>query len=121
MGEAVELETERLRLRRWRAEDREPYAALNADPVVMEHFPALMTRAESDAFADRIEAHFAEHGYGLWALEDETGFLGFTGLMWATFEAPFTPALEVGWRLARHAWGKGYATEAAVASLQRGF
>jgi ribosomal-protein-alanine N-acetyltransferase len=115
------IRTERLLLRRWRPEDRAPFAALNADPVVMEHFPAPLTREESDAFVDRIEAHFDRHGYGLWAVEDGTGFVGFTGLMWASFEAPFTPALEVGWRLARSAWGKGYATEAAVASLRRGF
>jgi ribosomal-protein-alanine N-acetyltransferase len=115
------IRTERLLLRRWRPEDHAPFAALNADPVVMEHFPAVLTRAESDAFVERIEAHFVEHGYGLWAVEDDTGFVGFTGLLWTTFETSFTPALEVGWRLARHAWGKGYATEAAVASLRRGF
>ncbi len=115
-----EIRTSRLLLRPWRDEDRAPFAALNADPVVMEHFPALMTREASDGFVDRIEAHFAEHGYGLWAVEDDTGFVGFTGLLWATFEAPFNPSLEVGWRLKRDAWGKGYASEAAVASIQRG-
>ena len=117
----MEMRTSRLVMRRWQDVDREPFAALNADPVVMEHFPATLTRGQSDAFVDRIEAHFDEHGYGLWALEDETGFIGFTGLNWATFEADFTPALEVGWRLAGPAWGKGYATEAATAALQRGF
>jgi RimJ/RimL family protein N-acetyltransferase len=117
----VEIRTDRLLMRRWRDADRAPFAALNADPVVMEHFPAPLTRAESDAFVDRIEAHFDEHGYGLWALEDGKGFVGFTGLNWATFEAAFTPALEVGWRLATAAWGKGYASEAATAALQRGF
>ena len=116
----TELRTERLLLRRWRDEDREPFAAMNADPVVMEHFPAPLTRAESDAFVDRIETHFDEHGYGLWALEDETGFLGFTGVSWATFDAPFNPSLEVGWRLATSAWGKGYASEAATAAVQHG-
>ena len=117
----MEIRTARLLLRRWREQDRAPFAAMNADPVVMEHFPAPLTRAESDAFVDRIGTHFDEHGYGLWALEDETGFVGFTGLSWATFEAPFNPALEVGWRLAHPAWGKGYATEAATAALRRGF
>ena len=117
----MEIRTERLLLRGWRPEDREPFAAMNADPEVMEQFPAPLTREQSDAFADRVDAHFAEHGYGLYAVEDATGFVGFTGLMWATFEAPFNPALEVGWRLARAAWGKGYATEAAIASLRRGF
>jgi ribosomal-protein-alanine N-acetyltransferase len=116
-----DIRTDRLLMRRWRDEDRAAFAAMNADPVVMEHMIAPLTREQSDAFVDRIEAHFAEHGYGLWALEDDTGFIGFTGLMWAGFEASFTPALEVGWRLATPAWGKGYATEAATAALVRGF
>jgi RimJ/RimL family protein N-acetyltransferase len=115
-----EIRTARLLMRPWRDEDREPFAAMNADPVVMEHFPAPLTREESDAFVDRIETHFTTHGYGLWVLEDETGFLGFTGLNWATFDAPFNPSLEVGWRLKREAWGKGYATEAATEALRRG-
>jgi ribosomal-protein-alanine N-acetyltransferase len=114
------MRTARLLMRRWYDEDREPFAAMNADPVVMEHMIAPLSREQSDAFVDRMEAHFTEHGYGLWALEDETGFIGFTGLSWATFEAPFNPSLEVGWRLATSAWGKGYASEAATAALQRG-
>lgn len=116
-----QIRTARLLMRPWRDEDREPFAEMNADPVVMEHFPAPLAREESDAFVDRIEAHFAEHGYGLWVIEDDTGFLGFTGLNWATFDAPFNPSLEVGWRLKRDAWGKGYASEAATAALARGF
>ncbi|MEV1177671.1 GNAT family N-acetyltransferase, partial [Nonomuraea sp. NPDC049784] len=97
------MQTPRLIMRRWRDEDREPFAAMNADPEVMEHFPAPLTRAESDHFADRIEEEFDKHGYGLWALEvRESGeFIGFTGLAWQTFDAPFLPAWEVGWRLAR--------------------
>ena len=114
------IRTDRLLLRAWRPEDREPFAAMNADPVVMEHFPAPLTREQSDAFVDRIEEHFAQHGYGLWVVDDGE-FCGFTGLLWATFDAPFNPSLEVGWRLKRDAWGKGYATEAATAALQRGF
>lgn len=110
------LRTDRLVLRRWRPEDREPFAALNADPEVMAQFPAPLSRAESDAFADRIEAHFDEHGYGLWVVEGDGVFLGFTGLQW-TEGLPCSPALEVGWRLARHAWGQGYATEAGRAAL----
>lgn len=110
-------------MRRWREEDREPFAAMNADPEVMEHFPAPLTREQSDAMIDRIERAFDEQGYGLWALEEKaTGrFVGFTGLVWQRFEAPFTPALEVGWRLARHAWGRGYATEAGRRAIEEGF
>lgn len=123
MTETSELRTDRLLLRRWRPSDRAPFAELNADPRVMEHFPATMTREESDALIDRIEGYFDRHGYGLWALEvAETGtFIGFTGLIPQTFEAHFTPAVEVGWRLAAHAWGHGYASEAARASLTYGF
>jgi RimJ/RimL family protein N-acetyltransferase len=119
----VEIRTERLLLRRFAHEDREPFAALNADVRVMEHFRAPLDRAASDEFVDRIEASFATHGYGLWAVEVVGGaeFIGFVGLWDATFEAHFTPAVEVGWRLAAHAWGRGYATEAAVASLDDGF
>lgn len=116
----AEIRTARLLLRRWRPADREPFAALNADPEVMRHFPAVLSRAQSDAMVDRIEAAFAVHGYGLWAVELDGRFLGYTGLLWATWPAPFTPALEVGWRLARTAWGHGYASEAAVAALRHG-
>ena len=114
-----ELRTERLLLREWRDEDREPFATLNADPVVMEHLPSVLTRAESDAFVDRVLTHFAVHGYGLWAVEAEDGGLaGFTGLSWT--DATGEPALEVGWRLAAAYWGRGYATEAATAALDVG-
>ena len=100
------LRTERLLLRPWRPKDREPFARLNADPAVMEFFPATLTREQSDAFADRIEAQFAEHGLGVWAVEHlgSGEFIGFAGLLHQTFEAPFTPAFEIGYRLARHAW-----------------
>jgi ribosomal-protein-alanine N-acetyltransferase len=120
MDGVTELRTDRLLLRRWREEDRAPFAAMNADPAVMEHFAAPLTREQSDALVDRIEAHFDEHGFGLWALEADGGFVGFTGLVWQTYEASFTPALEVGWRLARSAWGHGWATEAATAAIARG-
>lgn len=114
-----ELTTHRLVLRAWQPQDREPFAALNADPVVMEHFPAPLTRRQSDAFVDRIEAHFAEHGYGLWAVEEDGAFAGFTGLSWAR-GMPFPDSLEVGWRLARSFWGRGIATEAATAAVAFG-
>ena len=113
--------TKRLLLRRWIDSDRDPFAALNADPVVMEHFAAPLSREESDSFADRIETGFSERGWGLWAIEAPQGFVGFAGLSVPTFKADFLPAVEVGWRLARSAWGKGYASEAATASLKYGF
>src|SRR5262245_25101831 len=117
------MRTERLLLRRWRDADRAPFAALTADPRVQQHFPSLMSRAESDAFVDRVEAHFAEHGFGLWALEVPavTEFAGYVGLVRVSFEAHFTPAVEIGWRLAAEHWGRGYAPEAARAALAFGF
>jgi RimJ/RimL family protein N-acetyltransferase len=116
-------ETERLILRPWRDADREPFAAMNADPRVMEHFPGRLTRDESDAYVDRIISRWAEDGVGLWAMElrADGSFLGFTGLAPPRFQAAFTPAVEVGWRLAAEAWGHGYATEAARAALVFGF
>ena len=117
------LETERIRLRRWREADREPFAALNADPLVMEHFPGPLTREESDAMIARIEAGIEERGFGFLAAEErQTGaFLGFIGLSSPRFEAPFTPCVEIGWRLARSGWGRGLATEGARAALAWGF
>ena len=117
------LHTERLTLRRWRDEDREPFAALNADSVVMEHFVAPMSRAESDALVDRIEAEFEEVGYGLWAVDVDGAapFIGYVGLHRVPFDAAFTPAVEVGWRLARAHWGRGYASEGARAALVHAF
>lgn len=117
------LRTGRLLLRRWRDEDRGPFAALNADPDVMEHFPSALTRAESDALAGRIESFLEANGYGLWAVErlDRGEFIGFVGLSVPSFEAPFTPAVEAGWRLAREHWGHGFATEAARAAVADGF
>jgi anti-anti-sigma factor len=122
MDEAPQLRTDRLLLRRWRPEDREPFAALNADPVVMEHFPSVLTPAESDAFVDRIETRFDEYGYGLWAVEvpGVAPFIGFVGLAPVPDELPFAPAMEVGWRLARRHWGQGFATEGAWAALRCG-
>jgi RimJ/RimL family protein N-acetyltransferase len=118
-----ELRTPRLLLRRWRPEDREAFAALNADPRVMEHFPATLSRHESDARAERIEAHFEKHGFGLWAAEipGVAPFAGFIGVSIPGFEAHFTPCVEIGWRLAVEHWNRGYATEGARATLAFGF
>lgn len=117
------LETERLRLRAWHAGDLAPFAALNADPAVMEHFPSLLTRGESDAMVARIGEHFARHGFGLWAVEalSIAEHVGFVGLSVPRFESHFTPCVEIGWRLAREHWGLGYAPEAARAALAFGF
>lgn len=118
-----QIVTPRLLLRRWRDSDREPFAAMNADSQVMEHFPNSLTRAESDARIERIERHFAEHGFGLWAVEVREGapFAGFIGLAAPAFQADFTPCIEIGWRLAAAHWGQGYATEGAKAALAFGF
>jgi RimJ/RimL family protein N-acetyltransferase len=119
----ADLHTERLLLRRWRPADKEPFARLNSDPVVMEYFPSALDRAESDAFADRIEEGFDARGYGLWAVEipGEADFIGFVGLALHDFPAHFTPAVEIGWRLARDYWGSGFATEAARTPIADGF
>jgi RimJ/RimL family protein N-acetyltransferase len=118
-----ELTTERLVLRGWHAADREAHAAMNADADVMRHFPDVMDAEASDAMFERMVTHWAEHGFGLWAVErlGDGRFLGFTGLTRPSFEAHFTPAVEVGWRFVREAWGNGYATEAATAALRFGF
>jgi RimJ/RimL family protein N-acetyltransferase len=118
-----ELRTARLLLRRWRPSDRDPFRALNADPRVMEFFPALMTAEASDAGIARIERHFEAHGFGLYAVEVvETGaFAGFIGLNVPSFDAPFMPAVEIGWRLAYEQWGRGLATEGAHAVIRHAF
>lgn len=118
--------TERLILRDWTAADRGPFAAMNADAEVMRLFPAPLTSAESDALADRLSAHIAAHGWGLWAAEVGAGpdagrLAGFVGLSPVPAQMPFAPAVEVGWRLARWSWGRGYATEGGAASLAYAF
>jgi ribosomal-protein-alanine N-acetyltransferase len=119
----MELLTSRLRLRLWRTEDLEPYAALNADPRVREFFPKLLTVEESARSIEYIHDHFALHGFGMWAVEllDRHRFIGFIGLGVPEFEAHFTPCVEIGWRLAFEQWEHGYATEGARAALDFGF
>lgn len=118
-----ELRTERLLLRRWRPADREPFAAMNADPRVTEFLPTVLTREMSDAFIARAESHFEEHGFGLRAVEipDVTPFAGFVGISRPRFDAHFQPSVEIGWRFAAEHWGRGYATEGARATLEFGF
>jgi RimJ/RimL family protein N-acetyltransferase len=123
MTDMPELVTPRLVLRSWRDSDLPEFAAINADPQVMAFFPRTYDRAESDRLVARIRYHTARRGFGLWAMEapGEAPFIGFTGLWTPDFEAPFTPCVEIGWRLAPRFWGRGYATEAALASLRFGF
>ncbi len=118
-----ELVTERLLLREWRDVDGEPFARMNADPRVMEFFPAPLTREESDALLGRARAHFARHGWGMWAAELRASgeFIGFVGLNVPAFEAHFTPCVEIGWRLAAEHWNRGLATEGAREVLRYGF
>lgn len=121
------LKSERLILRPWRESDVAPFAALNADPLVMEHFPATLTRAETEAMVERARAEMARHGFGWFAAEmpGVASFIGFIGLWAPGFAAPFTsiqdPIVEVGWRLAKEHWGRGYATEGARECLRFGF
>ena len=117
------IRTDRLVMRRWRDADRDAYAALNADPEVMRYFPAPLSRATSNASVDRIEELFDAHGFGLWALEvAATGeFIGFAGLNPMPGGVPGAGGMEVGWRLARQAWHKGFATEAAMAAVDVAF
>lgn len=118
---APDLITPRLRLRQWLDADRGSFAAMNADPEVMRYFPATLSRAQSDAMVDRMQAALEADDFGLWAVEAESGFIGMVGLSVPGYPTPASPCVEIGWRLARHAWGHGYATEAAHAALAHGF
>ena len=113
MAEVVQLKTERVVLRDWRDDDLVPFAALNSDPVVMTHFPSVITREQSDGVAGRIRGLLSHQGWGLWAAEVEGQFVGFVGLSRPRFDAPFAACVDIGWRLARHAQGRGLATDAA--------
>jgi ribosomal-protein-alanine N-acetyltransferase len=117
------LQTERLILRQWHDADHEPFARMNADPRVMEFFPATLSREQSDALIKRIEAHFRQHGFGLYAAElrSDRTFAGFVGLNVPSFKARFTPCVEAVWRIAPELWGQGLATEGARAAIDYGF
>ncbi len=117
------FESERLRFRRWKDNDREVFARMNADPAVMEYFPAALSRDESDRLIDRFEQHTEEKGFGIWAVErkEDGAFIGFIGLLEVGFEADFQGAVEIGWRLDNKFWKRGYATEGAKACLDYGF
>lgn len=121
--QAIEIETARLRLRRWRESDRAPFAAMNADAEVMEFFPSLQSREASDASIDAWQSQFAEHGWSNWAVEllSSGAFIGFVGLSVPKRVLPFSPCVEIGWRLAPPYWGRGYATEGGRAALRVGF
>jgi ribosomal-protein-alanine N-acetyltransferase len=115
--------TDRLGLRRWKTADEFVFAAMNQDPAVMEFFPRLLTPEETAGFIARIKAFFDETGFGLFAVEvcATREFIGYAGFARPSFTSFFTPCIEIGWRLRREAWGRGYATEAAQACLHYGF
>ena len=117
------LESDRLRLRQWQAADLPAFAEMGADPVVMEHFPARLDRERSDALALRVKAMIDDRGWGVWALERKAGgeFIGFVGLNIPSDELPFSPCVEIAWRLAQGYWHQGYASEAARVALRFGF
>lgn len=118
-----DFESNRLGFRRWREADKLPFSIMNSDPKVMEYFPNMLTKEQSDEFVDRINNHFCQYGYGLWAVEvkETNEFIGFIGFFTATFESSFTPCIEIGWRLSGKYWNNGYATEGAKECLQYGF
>lgn len=117
----VQFKTERVTLRHWTDGDRAPFAELNSDPEVMRYFPQCLTKDESDAFIERIVRGFEANDFGLWAVEVDGRFAGYTGLNRTTFDTPMGPHVEIGWRLARWAWGFGYATEAAQCVMNAAF
>jgi len=123
MVQINELETERLKLRQWGKSDLPHFASLNADPKVMNFFPNIRTVNESNLLAERLSGLIENNGWGFWAVEckADSNFIGFVGLHNCESNLPFSPAIEIGWRLARKYWGNGYATEAAKESLNFAF
>jgi len=123
MIEVIQLETQRLKLRQWQESDYPIFAEMNSDPEVMKYYPSLMTKTESDKMANKIQGLISKRGWGFWAVEEQKNkqFIGFVGLHEPIQELPFSPCVEIGWRLAKQYWGKGYATEAAKASLNFAF
>lgn len=115
------LRGDRVVLRGWEPHDAMPFAAMNSDPVVMEHFPAALSRSDSDAMLERLQQGLESRGWGAWCLDIDGTCAGFVGLTPVSFEAPFTPCVEIGWRVAAAYWGQGYATEAARLALGLGF
>ncbi len=117
------ITTSRLHLRQWLPSDITPFSTMNKDATVMQYFPNTLTDEETLQMVTRINAHFEEHGYGLFAVENKLTkeFIGYTGFAIPTFESYFTPCIEIGWRFKKEAWGQGFAIEAAMACLQYGF
>lgn len=120
---AWQLETERLYLRQWQEANFPVFAQLNSDPIVMQYLPKRLSSAESDAMAKRCRQLIAERGWGFWAVSLKANgcFIGFVGLHKPKANLPFSPCIEIGWRLHKRYWGEGYATEAATAALTFAF
>ena len=123
MSKIIEIETDRLLLRQWRESDFKPFAAINVDERVMEFFPSLLSKEESDERANICKSLIAERGWGFWALEDKLSgqFIGFTGLHIPSYDLPFSPCVEIGWRLSPKFWGQGLVTEAAKSAMNVAF
>lgn len=120
---STHIETPRLILREWKETDRAPFARMNCDPLVMEHFPRILDEKSSGKLMDRFQKHLKEHGYGMYAIErtEDNEFVGFAGLAEVPFAASFTPAVEIAWRFDYEYWGLGYGMETGKAVLDHAF
>lgn len=123
MAPIIEFQTDRLKLRQWKESDLPIFASMNADPQVMKYYPSVLNEEESHNIAHKFEALIREKGWGFWAVEklEDERFIGFVGLNEPTYDLPVTPCVEIGWRLGKEHWGKGYATEAAKSCLDFAF